>query len=118
MARLVDHSKTRSLQPTTRTAISREVARRERNGSDDPVTVHQWKHFAGLALRRSRSKAHYEDQINVCTREHVSCVDPYDGQSIRRGQTSKDKEDSKTGEDLLVVSPSVDGRLRNEAQMR
>jgi len=114
MARLADHSTTKNLQPTTKMAISREVARRERDGSNDSTAARQWKH---LALCWSRSKAHYLDQINVCTREHMSCVDPYDGQAVRRGGPNKNKEDNKSDEDLLVVSPGVDGRLKDEAQI-
>jgi hypothetical protein len=81
------------------------------------MAAHHWKHFAHLAVNWSRSKAHYQDQINVCTREHMSSVDSYDGQANRRGRPSKDSED-RTDDDHLVVTPAVDGRLKDEAQMR
>lgn len=116
MANLVDNSRTRNLHSATQLAISREQGRREREAQHLKRTlnsklVQQWKHAAGLALRWSRSKAHYQDQIKVCMQENMSDVDPFDGEKARTGDvvTVNEIED----EDLLCVNPVIDGRLRD-----
>lgn len=74
--------------------------------------IQQWKHAASLVIRWSRSQIHYQDQLNVSTTEHMSLVDPYDGQSARSG-LDNDKKAAPSDEDLLTISPEVDGRLKD-----
>lgn len=123
MASLTEHS--RDLHPGTTSAILREKARRAREQGHKPPEsklIQQWKHAASLALhwsthwsKKSRSKAHYRDQLKVSTTEHMSSVDPFDGEKARRGEFGKRKKGNDE-EDLLVVTPYIDGRLKDKGR--
>ena len=88
-----------------------------------------WRRVAGLALRWSRG--HYRDNMRVSGREHMSDVDCFDGARMRKGEfdeevtkglgntNAKDHESvelSGAEEDLLTISPVVDGRLKDEGR--
>ncbi|KAI0807271.1 Metallo-dependent phosphatase [Fomes fomentarius] len=85
-----------------------------------------WRRVAGVALRWSRG--HYRDNLRISGREHMSDVDCFDGAKMRRGRNeAKSSEDNGvkpsereelTGaeEDLAVISPVVDGRLKDEGR--
>ncbi|KAJ6618304.1 Metallo-dependent phosphatase-like protein [Mycena sp. CBHHK59/15] len=115
MVRLVaSHRESVHLHSTTKGAISRR--QRERYSSSHDAIAQQWNHAAHLALRLTRSRAHYQDHLNVCTLESMSSinVDPFDGEKARAGKESKPiKFDYQ---DLLTISPEVDGRLKDEAR--
>lgn len=118
MTRLGDDPLREDLQEGTLSAIRREVNRRHRELAHrhaESKAILQWKHAASLALRWARSRAHYQDQLNVSTTEHMSSVDPYDGKGIRSG-TESEKKDDEADDDLLTVSPEVDGRLKDEGR--
>lgn len=106
MAGMVHHDASSiELQPNTMAAISR----RKRQ-----LVVQHWKHAARQALdwaRRSRS--HYQDQLSVCTTEHMTSVDAYNGEEVRRGQYDIRKNHRFSQDDLPVVSPEIDGRLKD-----
>jgi 5'-nucleotidase len=78
--------------------------------------VLRWKHAANLALNWSRSKEHYQDHLSVTAKEHMSGVDCFDGQKARSGEEFEGIPQGEGDEDLLVVSPVVDGRLRDEGR--
>lgn len=112
MARLADAAPA-GLQPSTKSAIQRQQAKVD--GTTLTAAQH-WKHAASLALNWSRSKAHYQGHINVCTTEHMSSIDPYDGKGIRTGNVRQNSVDDTGDVDLLIVSPKVDGRLKDEGR--
>jgi hypothetical protein len=96
------------LHEDTRAIIGKERESRERHATQ------QWQHAAALALR-SKSHAHYKDQINVSAREHMSSVDCFEGSKARRGVADKENRDDR-GEDLPTIHPVVDGRLKDEGR--
>ncbi|KAG6878789.1 hypothetical protein C0993_008088 [Termitomyces sp. T159_Od127] len=106
------------LQPRTEAAVSRETDRRKAGKTHAESTgVEHWKHAARLALQWSRrSRLHYQDQLCVCTTEHMSPVDAYDGQSIRRGEGQTKKPWAFNEEDIITVYPEIDGRLKDLAR--
>ncbi|KAG6854980.1 hypothetical protein C0991_009803 [Blastosporella zonata] len=110
MANLVPNIRSSmNVRPRTEAAVSREAARRK-------AAAQKWKHAAKLALQWSRgSRLHYQDQLTVCTTEHMSPVDAYDGQSVRIGAIPK-KHHAIDEEDLIVIHPEIDGRLKNIAR--
>lgn len=75
------------------------------------------EHWQKLALRWSRSKRRFSEHIHITSKEHMSCVDCFDGAKQRAGEPQGESDTlGKSDEDLLVVHPWVDGRLRDEAQ--
>ena len=91
-----------------------------------------WKRVAGLALRWSRG--HYRDNMRITGREHMSDVDCFDGDRMRKGRFERDQQkaaktlDGESGkggenveltgseEDLASIHPIVDGRLKDEGR--
>ena len=73
------------------------------------ATAHQWKH--SLA-HQARPALHYRDHIAISTIEHMTAVDAFDGHNIRKGH-SCNKVSPEANPDLLVVSPAIDGRLKD-----
>ncbi|OSD02817.1 Metallo-dependent phosphatase [Trametes coccinea BRFM310] len=85
-----------------------------------------WRRVAGLALRWSRG--HYRDHLRVSGREHMSAVDCFDGDKMRKGEFEGEKaklpddkeqqteEFDGSQEDLIVIHPIVDGRLKDEGR--
>ncbi|KAI3613606.1 flagellar associated protein [Moniliophthora roreri] len=117
MTRLVEHPSSENLRETTKNAILRERARNEREKRHQGTGAAQlWKHAANVALRWSRSKAHYQEQLQVSTTEHMSDVDAFDGKEVRAGRKSNKEVDESASEDLLVIEPMVDGRLKDEGR--
>jgi len=115
MVRLNHEPRTVHLHKDTKAIVGKERERRERHGDNTPSTAtRQWQHAATLALR-SKSHAHYKDQINVSAREHMSCVDCFEGSKARRGVAHKESGDDQ-GEDLPTIHPVVDGRLKDEGR--
>ncbi|EIW60617.1 Metallo-dependent phosphatase [Trametes versicolor FP-101664 SS1] len=84
-----------------------------------------WRRVAGIALRWSRG--HYRDHLRVTGREHMSDVDCFDGDRMRKGEFGGDQtkqqekgqgaeELSGAEEDLVTIHPVVDGRLKDEGR--
>jgi len=109
MARLNDESPTNYLHKDTNAIIGKERERRKRHVKSK--AAQQWQHAAALALRPSR--AHYQDQINVSAREHMSGVDCFDGGKARKGSVAYNGNYGE--EDLPTIHPMVDGRLKDKA---
>lgn len=126
----VDKSQTH-LHPDTHEIIASE--RRRQSKQHDKHKAHRqpsnaersWAKAISYALHSARSTKHYRDHINVSAKEHMSAVDCFDGDSVRkvnhRGeddngneeQEEKQKDRTPSDEDMLVAHPVVDGRLRN-----
>ncbi|TFY68914.1 hypothetical protein EVJ58_g733 [Rhodofomes roseus] len=114
------HSRSRSKTPHHLGADAGTPGSRERSPS--PSVVQKWRHAARRALRWSR--AHYRDNIHITGREHMSPVDHFDGSSLRKrpigqqnagGETKVAKAEDDE-EDLAVIHPIVDGRLKDEGR--
>ncbi|KAG7092166.1 hypothetical protein E1B28_008535 [Marasmius oreades] len=115
MAALSDHSNVQYLKDFTTTAIQREKARNEHETHRrQSVAAQKWRHAVSLALPRVRSRTHYQEQFQVCASEHMSSVDPFDGKAVRTsGGVSGEVDPSMHDDDLLVVEPEIDGRLKD-----
>lgn len=105
------------LQPRTEAAVSRETVRRKAGKThEESIGAEHWKRAARLALQWSRkSRLHYQDHLSVCTTEHMSTVDAYDGQSVRKEGQMRKRMDFND-EDILTVYPEIDGRLKDLAR--
>jgi len=73
----------------------------------------EWKVTTRKAHRRS-SKAHYQNTIDLTAKEHMSSVDCFDGKEARSGTVADEIE--LADEDLVTVSPVVDGRMKDEGR--
>jgi hypothetical protein len=49
--------------------------------------------------------------------EHMSIVDPFNGSRARKGQDTGVRIEGDEDENLLIVSPAIDGRLRDEGRV-
>ncbi|KDR81434.1 hypothetical protein GALMADRAFT_239326 [Galerina marginata CBS 339.88] len=117
MIRLKDNHELHFLRDKTNVTINdlEEEAKDVAEGDHKAAAVNLWKHAASLAIHRARSKFHYQNHFKISETEHMSPVDAFDGVNARRGFECKEIS-TKEDEDLLVVSPEVDGRLRDEAK--
>jgi len=135
MSRLGSQVQIDTLHPDTPKLIAQEKARREHYESGTktktaPERHPQHQHSAGFAnkVRHAArtairwSRAHYRDHIHVTQREHMSGVDTFDGKGVRTGairktwETTNQDEDEDNEEDLPVIHPIVDGRLKDEGR--
>ncbi|KAJ3993856.1 Metallo-dependent phosphatase-like protein [Lentinula boryana] len=123
LARMIEHPSTEDLCEGTKNAVYREKAHRQHQLRPQSKAVMQWKHAAELAVRWVRSRAHYQDHINISTTEHMSSVDAHDGRHMRtffepveQPQKPSIDGDLLVNEDLLVINPKVDGRFENIGQ--
>jgi 5'-nucleotidase len=117
MASLKHHPSKEDICATAKSAIKREQKRRDADqaGKKPKSKAHnRWKQAIALALRESRSRRHYQEHLSVSTAEHMSAVDPFDGDNCRKGEESQNY--SGKPEDLLVISPVIDGRLKDEGR--
>lgn len=118
------------LHPDTHEIIASE--RRRQKKQHDKHRAHRqpsnaeknWVKAISYALHSARSSKHYRDHINVSAKEHMSGVDCFDGESVRKvdhrdkDESGKENQEEKKDkvfneEDMLVAHPVVDGRLRN-----
>lgn len=128
-ARQEDYDRRHHARPPAREAHSRSSRSKTphhlssadaRERSPSPSVVYRWKHAARRALRWSR--AHYRDNIHITGREHMSPVDHFDGRSLRKQAVAVEdakkeaKEKQEEEEDLAVIHPIVDGRLKDEGR--
>ena len=126
MNRMSRLAKASALSQTFRQAGTENIIQRERKRSQrlGNAKVH-WKLAASLAIKSIRSKRHYQDTLSVAQVEHMSDVDCFDGANIRRewgapqAQERKEekgqdeKSSDKHVDDLLVIHPVLDGRLKD-----
>jgi 5'-nucleotidase len=114
MIRLKDHSQL--IQSRTKAAISQEQSRRNKVQEQLKESIAAKKHWErAINIVICRTKSHYRDQLAVCSAEHMSTVDAYDGNSARKGQENIYRP-PEGDEDLLVISPTIDNRLKDEAR--
>ncbi|KAG5221521.1 Metallo-dependent phosphatase [Salix suchowensis] len=121
MAQTNDNSVFAQFATSTKSAIAHEQSRREahyirkQRGIETPAILLKWRKAASLALHWARSKNHYRAQMNVAMTEHMSGIDPFDGETVRKGECLKQQADEgNSAEDsLLTIRPEVDGRLKD-----
>lgn len=111
MARLSAHGAVAHLHSETHRIVSQAKERRE--VSTRSKAVAHWQHAA--ALIRSRSQV-LKDEINVSAREHMSGVDCFNGSKARKGSVNGDEKRDNEDEDMLVIHPVIDGRLKDEGR--
>lgn len=99
-----------SFHPKTQAAI--EHTRHE--GDNKSKTL--WRNAVNKVIKQQHGQDHYRNQLNVAANQHMSTVDAFDGVHARQGKTTTYVEPSEDGEDLLVVSPMIDGRFRDEGR--
>lgn len=104
------------LHVDTKTIISKERQRRERHNMPDNFKGAQRWQYATTDALRSRSYAHYKDQISVSAREHMSEVDCFDGGKARKGSIGEVTQEIDEDEDLVTIHPVIDGRLKDEGR--
>ena len=99
-------------QERTRAAIDlQEQKLKEELKPAVSVAAHRWERAMSLV----RQAMHYRDHLAICTSEHMTTVDAFDGHNTRKGRACN-KVSLETNSDLLVVSPAIDGRLKNEGE--
>jgi len=108
------------LHEETHRIIQNERSHLKRHGSHlQAAVVEHWRKLAPSAGHSSRSRRHFHDRIHITGKEHMTAVDCFDGAKQRAGEPldgGDDATEKPSDEDLLVVYPLVDGRLRDEAQ--
>jgi hypothetical protein len=67
------------------------------------------------AMSLVRQAVRYRDHMAICTSEHMTTVDAFDGHNTRKGRSCT-MFSLETNPDLLVVSPAIDGRLKDEGK--
>lgn len=102
----------------TNSIIAREIDYRKRHAGDNKTAIaRKWQNALSGVLNQLRSKAHYVDHINVTAREDMSDVDCFHGAKVRCGsEVDSSGPSTNFHEDLPVIHPVVDGRLKDEAR--
>lgn len=111
------------LHEDTHAIVSRERVKTLKSSHHQPrhSISGRWKDAAHEIIRRTRSKAHYRNPLNISAREHMTDVDCFDGTQARTvGKTAEARVASTSNEDktddesdVIVVHPVVDGRLKD-----
>ncbi|KAI0256509.1 Metallo-dependent phosphatase [Lactifluus subvellereus] len=118
VTRLARFNKSRDhLHEDTHRVVQNERSRLKRDSSRS-VAVERWQKAASSVIRYTRSRRHFRDHIHITSKEHMSGVDCFDGAKQRVGEAldESDALGERPNEDLLIVHPWVDGRLKDEAQ--
>ena len=121
-------AKENSLSQTFMQADTELIVQRERKRSQrmqNPGKMH-WKLATSFVIKSIRSKKHYQANLSVTQVEHMSEVDCFDGEAMRRRwgvslpESAKEEKDlggenvHTTDEgDLLQIHPVLDERLKN-----
>jgi hypothetical protein len=71
--------------------------------------------ISAAAHRWERALSLVRDHIAICTSEDMTTVGAFDGHNIRRGRSSN-MVSHEANPDLLVISPAIDGRLKDEGR--
>ena len=98
-------------QERTRAAIDLVQEQKLKEGFKPAISVaaHRWERIMSLV----RQAMHYR----LGDRDHMATVNAYDDHNTRKGR-SCNKVSLETNSDLPVVSPAIDGRLKDEGMER
>ena len=110
------------MQPDTELIVQRERRRSQRLQSPK---MH-WKLATALVIKSIRSRRHYQENLSIAQVEHMSQVDCFDGEKMRREwgtphakktKEEKGQEEISSGmteeDDLLHIHPVLDGRFKD-----
>ncbi|KAG6333825.1 hypothetical protein ID866_5257 [Astraeus odoratus] len=116
MARLFNESKGMGFLHTgTLNIVTREIDRRKQQAdSKKSMIARRWQNAVSGVILQLRSKAHYVDHMNITAREDMSSVDCFGGSDSKANNDNQESADFH--EDLLVIHPALDGRLKDEAR--
>ena len=64
------------------------------------------------------SPAHYRGPLSVAGNEHMDGADCFDGARVRAGERQQEGTDEVDDEDLPIVTPVADGRLKDVARVQ
>lgn len=124
MSRLArDNAASRTfIQADTEAIVQRERKRSQR--LQNPKM--HWKLAASLVIKSIRSKRHYQENLSITQVEHMSEVDCFDGEKMRRKWGAPQAEDAgeencqdergsriTDEDDLLQIHPVLDARFEN-----
>lgn len=70
-----------------------------------------WKHAIEEVRAILHAPSHYRGPLSIAALEHMAEVDCFDGERVRAGQKAVSDGDGE--EDLLVITPIADGRLKD-----
>lgn len=117
-----------ALSQTFMRADTEAIVQRERKRSQrlqNPGKMH-WKLASSLVIKSIRSKRHYQENLSVTQVEHMSDVDCFDGETMRKKwgapqvreakeEKSREQKDSPATDeaDLLQIHPVLDGRFED-----
>ena len=79
----------------------------------------RWHHTLEHIRSIVHSPAHYRAPLHIASREHMSSTDCFDGKRVRSGEWEEGtprtqvKGDEPEDEDLPLISPIMDGRLKD-----
>jgi len=125
MSRLArDNAASRTfIQADTEVIVQRERKRSQR--LQNPGKMH-WKLAASLVIKSIRSKRHYQENLSITQVEHMSEVDCFDGEKMRRKwgaprteeageEKSQDEKSPRITDedDLLQIHPVLDARFED-----
>ncbi|CAA7267942.1 unnamed protein product [Cyclocybe aegerita] len=83
---------------------------------ENSTAINLWKQAVGAVIQHTRSRLHYQQYFNMSATEHMSSVDAFDGGNARKGHACTESSADTLSEDLLVVHPVIDGRLKDEGK--
>ncbi|KAF5358493.1 hypothetical protein D9756_001737 [Leucocoprinus leucothites] len=115
MLRLTVEQRPANLSKRTNLALNdalKEQANHVR-ASENEKAASRWKKAIGTVIDQTRSKKHYQNALNVSTMEHMDLVEPFDESALRKGLEVGSIAHHEVDEDLLVITPEVDGRLKD-----
>jgi hypothetical protein len=115
MLRLTTEQRPASLSRGTQGAINdalKERTRYTRSYGNEKV-ANRWKKAIDTVIHEARSRKHYQDALKVSAEEAMSPVEPFDGSALRKGFECPLITHREVDEDILVISPEIDGRLKD-----
>ena len=110
------------MQPGTEIIVQRERKRSQRLQNSGKM---YWKLATSLVIKSIRSQRHYRENLSVAQVEHMSEVDCFDGEYMRRkwgASRPEDEEEAVHDEtklsivdegDLPHIHPVLDGRFKD-----
>ncbi|KAF9472767.1 flagellar associated protein [Pholiota conissans] len=92
-------------------ALQRD-AEHEKHPSPVASAINLWRHAADI-IQKAQSQLHYRNHFKISHIENMSSVDAFDGEKVRQGQGCAELSTEENA-DILIITPAIDGRLKNE----
>lgn len=90
---------------------AKERSKRVAQDAKERARLH-WQHAIEEVRAILHAPAHYRGPLNIAAQEHMEGVDCLNGELMRAGQKEVEASE-KEEEDLLVITPIADGRLKD-----